>query len=67
MSFCVKHHEDVNKCWNEFESSFSGTVFDHAQIKILSKKDQKLKAKLWITRGIIVSINLNLMFKFSTK
>ena len=44
MSLCVKHCEDVNKCWNEFESIFSGTVFDHTPIKILSKKEQKIKA-----------------------
>ena len=68
MSLYVKHCEDVNKCWNEFESIFSGTVFDHAPIKILSKKEQKLKAKPWITRGIIISINFkNLMFKFAIK
>ena len=68
MSLCVKHCEDVNKCWNEFESIFSGTVFDHAPIKILSKKEQKIKAKPWITRGIIISINFkNLMFKFAIK
>ena len=68
MSLCVKHCEDVNKCWNEFESIFSGTVFDHAPIKIQSKKEQKIKAKPWITRGIIISINFkNLMFKFAIK
>ena len=45
MSLCDKRCEDINKCWDEFESIFSGTVFDHAPIKILTKKEQKIKAK----------------------
>ena len=58
--------EDINECWNEFESVFGSTVFYHAPIKILNKKDQKLKAKPWISKGIIVSIKKkNLMFKFA--
>ena len=43
-------------------------VFYHAPIKILNKKDQKLKAKPWISKGIIVSIKKkNLMFKSAIK
>ena len=48
----IINRENVNKCWNEFERA----VFFHAPIKNLNKKDQKLKAKPWITKGIIVSI-----------
>ena len=33
MSLCAKNCEDINKCLDEFESIFSGTVFDHAPIK----------------------------------
>ena len=55
-------------CWSKFESVFSSTVFDHAPIKILSRKEQKLKAKPWITKGIINSIkNKNVMFKLAIK
>ena len=39
MNLCAENCEDVNKCWDEFESIFSGTVFDHAPVKILSKKE----------------------------
>ena len=47
---------------------FSWTVFDYAQVKILSKKEQKLKAKPWIAKGIIISINFKkFIFKFSIK
>ena len=68
MNLCAENCEDVNKCWDEFKSIFSGTVFDHAPVKILSKKEQKLKAKPWITKGILISINFkNLMFKFAIK
>ena len=68
MNLCAENCEDVNKCWDEFESIFSGTVFDHAPVKILSKKEQKLKAKPWITKGIIISINFkNSMIKFAIK
>ena len=35
--------EGVNKCWIEFEANFSGTVYHHAPIKVLNKKEQKLK------------------------
>ena len=60
--------EGVNKCWDEFEAIFSGTVYHHAPIKVLNKKEQKLKAKPWLTKGIINSINnKNLMFKFAIK
>ena len=47
---------------------FSWPVFDHAPVKISSKKEQKLKAKPWKTKGITISINLkNYMFKLSVK
>ena len=36
MNLCAIDGEDVNKCLNEFESIFSGTVFDHAPVKILT-------------------------------
>ena len=45
MSLCAENCEDVNKCWDEFESVFSGTIYDHALVKILSKKEEKLRAK----------------------
>ena len=55
--------EDVNKCCD-----FSGMVYHHALIKVLNKKKQKLKAKLWLTKGITNSVNnINLMFKFCNK
>ena len=37
--------EDVNKCWDEFEGIFGGVVYHHAPIKVLNKKEQKIKAK----------------------
>ena len=52
ISLCDEHCENIYKCWEEFESISSGTLFDHATIKILSKKEQKVKAKLLITKGI---------------
>ena len=68
MSLYAECSEGVNKCWDEFEAIFSGTVYYHAPIKVLNKKEQKLKAKPWLTKGIINSINnKNLMFKFAIK
>ena len=68
MRLSITNFEDVNVCWSKFESVFSSTVFNNAPIKILSKKEQKLKAKPWITKGIINSIkNKNIMFKFAIK
>ena len=47
---------------------FGSTVFYHAQIKILNKTVQKLKAKPWITKGLIVSIKKkNFVFKSAIK
>ena len=48
-------------------SVLSSTVFNHDPIKILSKKEQKLKAKTWITKGINNSIKNKNMFKFAIK
>ena len=68
LRLSITNCEDVNVCWSKFESVFSRTVFDHAPIKILSRKEQKLKAKPWITKGIINSIkNKNVMFKLAIK
>ena len=68
MRLYAESCEDVNKCWDEFEAIFSETVFHHGPIKMLNRKEQKLKAKLWLTKGIINSINnKNLRFKFSIK
>ena len=68
LKMSITKGEDINECWNEFESVFGSTVFYHAPIKILNKKDQKLKAKPWISKGIIVSIKKkNLMFKSAIK
>ena len=53
MSLCAENCEDINKCWDEFKSIFSGTVFDYAPVKISSKNEQK--AKPWITKRVIVS------------
>ena len=68
MGLYAKRCEGANKCWDQFDAIFSGTVYHHAPIKVLNKKEQKLKAKSWLTKGIINSIYYkNLMFKFSIK
>ena len=60
--------EHVIDCQNEFESVLCSTEFCHALIKTLNKKDQQLKSKHWIKKGIIVSINnLSVMFKSAVK
>ena len=64
----AKNCEDVNKCQDEFDSIFSWTVLDNAPVKILSKHEQKLKAKPSTTLSITISVNFqNFMFKFSIK
>ena len=40
---------------NNFESIFSEIMFDNASIKIFSKKEQKLKAKLLKTKSLIIA------------
>ena len=60
--------EGVNKFWDEFEAIFNVTVYHHDPIKVLNKKDQKLKAKSWLTKVIINSItNKSVMIKFAIK
>ena len=47
---------------------FGSTVFYHAPLRILNKKDQKLNAKPWITKRIIVLIKKkSIMFKSAIK
>ena len=41
MSLYAECSEGVNKCWDEFGAVFSGTVYYHAPIKVLNKKEQK--------------------------
>ena len=41
MSICAKNCEDVNKWWVELNSILSGTIFEYAPDKILSKKEKK--------------------------
>ena len=45
LSMSITKGEDVNECWNKFETVFGSTVFYNAPSWIFNKKDQKLKAK----------------------
>ena len=57
---------NVNDLWNEFEKIFNDTVYFHAPLKSISKKQKKLYNKPWLTKGILKSIQTkNIMFKFA--
>ena len=60
--------EGVNKFWDEFEAIFNGSIHHQTHIKVLNEKEQKLKAKPWLKKGLTKSINnKNLIFKFAIK
>jgi hypothetical protein len=48
--------EDVNEIFNFFYDKISETVEKHAPLRKLSKKHACSFAKLWITKGLLVSI-----------
>ena len=46
----------LDELWNEFESIFNNTVFLHAPLRQMTRKEKRLKAKPWLTKGILTSI-----------
>ena len=62
MRFYAEYCECVNKCWDEFEAIFSGTVYHHTSIKLLIKKILIFKLKqvpgLWV-HSVNNSYNIN--------
>ena len=59
--FSLKYNnENVNNLdtqWNEFESIFNKTVFLHAPLRPMTRREKRIKAKPWLTKGILKSIN----------
>ncbi len=61
FAFCdfnekTKDTTDVNELYNLFHDTFSLTLNDHAPIKKLSVRQQKIMLRPWLTRGILNSI-----------
>lgn len=57
---------DPNNLWNNFEQIFNDTVYSHAPIRKVTRKERKFNNKPWLTKGIIKSINTkNMMFKLA--
>lgn len=48
--------ENFDTCFDDFVSAIKETIDNHAPLKRLSRKEQKLKSKPWLTKGILVSI-----------
>ena len=45
----------ANQSWKLFETVFSETVFTHAPLRPMSRREKKLSVKPWITKGITKS------------
>merc|ERR1712002_1017070 len=59
-------NQDVNLLWNKFEDIFSKTVFSHAPLRSMTKKERRFRSKPWLTKGIIKSIKVkNSMFRLA--
>jgi len=48
--------QDVNTTFSKFTLLFETTLNKHAPLKILSRKQQRMHRKPWISRGILKSI-----------
>ena len=48
---------DVDKSFESFITTVNSVIAEHAPLKKMSVKERKLKAKPWITKGILTSIN----------
>ena len=47
---------NFDNCFNDFVATIQKVIDKHAPVKKISRKQQKLKSKPWITNGIYVSI-----------
>ena len=48
---------DVEKSFKSFITTVNSIIVEHAPLKKISVKERKLRAKPWITKGILTSIN----------
>ena len=49
---------DVNSLFESFYVKISETINRHVPLKKLSKRESRLRAKPWITKGLRISINM---------
>ena len=54
-SFQINNQSDIDEQWNKFENIFSTTVYTHAPLRPMTKKEIQLQSKPWLTKGIIKS------------
>lgn len=60
----MPEHSDVNLILELFYSTINEIINTHVPLKKLSKKESRLYAKPWITKGLPVSIaNKNKLYK----
>ena len=63
-NFQIDNHSNINQTWDDFENLFTNTVYKHAPLRNLTRKEIKLRSKPWITKGILRSSKTQLkMFK----
>ena len=48
---------NVDKSFESFITTVNSVIAEHAPLKKISVKERKLRAKPWITKGILTSIN----------
>ena len=51
----MNNESNANETWNRFEEIFNSTVYSHAPLRKMTKKERKLQNKPWITRAILQS------------
>ena len=60
----INEHKPVNLLFEQFIGIFKSVLNKHAPLKQMTRKEQKLANKPWITKGILVSIRKrNQLFK----
>ena len=56
--------DNVNDSFNGFVNLLRSIIDDHAPLKRLSRRQQKLRSKPWLTKGIHISIrNRRILFR----
>jgi len=48
--------EDVNSSLSTLLISFENVLYEHAPLKTLSKRHERIKSKPWLTKGLLPSI-----------
>ena len=60
----IENYENINESYDFFHKNYQAVLNKHAPIKSLTKKQQDLERKPWVTNGILTSTKIkNQLYK----